>query len=97
VNRDQPRALLHERIGFAIGRLSMNCRILLFSISCACAALGDFGGSGGGGSSNTVAASTAIKHIVVIFQENRTPDNLFHGLPTQRHTCQFSIPYLPIK
>jgi phospholipase C len=22
-----------------------------------------------------------IKHIVVIFQENRTPDNLFHGLP----------------
>jgi phospholipase C len=22
-----------------------------------------------------------IKHVVVIFQENRTPDNLFHGLP----------------
>ena len=25
--------------------------------------------------------STMIQHIVVIFQENRTPDNLFHGLP----------------
>ena len=22
-----------------------------------------------------------IKHVVIIFQENRTPDNLFHGLP----------------
>src|SRR5438105_7612199 len=22
-----------------------------------------------------------IEHVVVIFQENRTPDNLFHGLP----------------
>ena len=25
--------------------------------------------------------SQAIKHVIVIFQENRTPDNLFHGLP----------------
>ena len=25
--------------------------------------------------------SQKIKHVVVIFQENRTPDNLFHGLP----------------
>lgn len=25
--------------------------------------------------------STRIKHVVIIFQENRTPDNLFHGLP----------------
>ena len=24
---------------------------------------------------------SAIQHVVVIFQENRTPDNLFHGLP----------------
>src|SRR5215470_19774070 len=24
---------------------------------------------------------TKIQHVVVIFQENRTPDNLFHGLP----------------
>lgn len=26
--------------------------------------------------------STPIKHVVVIFQENRTPDNLFQGLCT---------------
>ncbi|HWY55841.1 MAG TPA: alkaline phosphatase family protein [Terriglobales bacterium] len=27
------------------------------------------------------AAQNPIQHVVVIFQENRTPDNLFHGLP----------------
>ncbi len=45
--------------------------------------------SGAGGStaqSTTVAVNPPvpgnfIKHIVVIVQENRTPDNLFHGLP----------------
>jgi phospholipase C len=26
-------------------------------------------------------ASQKIQHVVVVFQENRTPDNLFHGLP----------------
>ncbi|MBV8688920.1 MAG: hypothetical protein JOZ59_02330, partial [Candidatus Eremiobacteraeota bacterium] len=25
--------------------------------------------------------SNKIAHVVIIFQENRTPDNLFHGLP----------------
>src|SRR5271170_7294528 len=31
----------------------------------------------------TVAAQSQnpIQHVVVIFQENRSPDNLFHGLP----------------
>jgi phospholipase C len=27
------------------------------------------------------AAQNRIKYVIVIFQENRTPDNLFHGLP----------------
>jgi phospholipase C len=42
---------------------------------------------GGCGSSSQSPApppppsSSKIKHIVVIFQENRTPDDLFHGLP----------------
>jgi phospholipase C len=39
----------------------------------------------GGGSSGTTPPpptfSQKFKHVVVIFQENRTPDNLFHGLP----------------
>src|SRR5215472_4015965 len=48
----------------------------------------NFGGCGGGGP--TVAPppppppspfGQKIQHVVVIFQENRTPDNLFHGLP----------------
>ena len=31
----------------------------------------------------TVAAESQnqIQHVVMIFQEDRTPDNLFHGLP----------------
>jgi hypothetical protein len=28
-----------------------------------------------------VTFSQAFQHVIVIFQENRTPDNLFHGLP----------------
>jgi hypothetical protein len=40
---------------------------------------------GGFGSSNASPAqpqiTEKINHVVVIFQENRTPDNLFHGLP----------------
>src|SRR5271156_5489566 len=40
---------------------------------------------GGGGSSGTAPPpptfSDKFKHVVVIFQENRTPDNLFHGFP----------------
>ena len=49
--------------------------------------LGNSSGCGGGGT--TVAPpppppspfGQKIEHVVVIFQENRTPDNLFHGLP----------------
>src|SRR5215472_5211551 len=42
-------------------------------------------GSGGAGPvpgpTPTRSAGSKITHVVVIFQENRTPDNLFHGLP----------------
>lgn len=37
--------------------------------------------SGGGAPSPPPPSFSKIKHVVVIFQENRTPDNLFHGLP----------------
>jgi len=47
------------------------------------AGLSDCGG--GGGSTITPPPpptySQRFKHVVVIFQENRTPDNLFHGFP----------------
>src|ERR1700732_3326387 len=39
------------------------------------------GGGGGGGSRPPPTYSQRFKHVVVIFQENRTPDNLFHGFP----------------
>src|SRR5690349_17621113 len=44
------------------------------------------GGRGCGGKTLTHQTSSSlpaqkIQHVVVIFQENRTPDNLFHGLP----------------
>jgi len=40
------------------------------------------GGSGNGSTStSTSSGSPRIQHVVIIFQENRTPDNLFHGLP----------------
>ena len=29
----------------------------------------------------TLGVQSIIQHVVIIFQENRTPDNLFHGLP----------------
>jgi phospholipase C len=37
--------------------------------------------SGCSGTSTMPGLSVGIQHVVVIFQENRTPDNLFHGLP----------------
>jgi hypothetical protein len=39
------------------------------------------GCSGQGRTATRPAFSQKIKYVVVIFQENRTPDNLFHDLP----------------
>jgi phospholipase C len=52
---------------------------------CAAILLAGFGGCGGGGSQPSPplpppTLAEKIQHVVVIFQENRTPDNLFHGL-----------------
>jgi phospholipase C len=38
------------------------------------------GGSSGSSSKTTQPPQSPIKHVVIIFQENRTPDNLFQGL-----------------
>jgi phospholipase C len=68
----------------------MRRRFLLgFCTAIFIAALGAFlailAGCGGSNSTTSppppVPFSQKIKHVVVIFQENRTPDNLFHGLP----------------
>ena len=50
----------------------------------ACALLLNLNGCGGGNSHGTIPVTTPeqkIQHVIVIFQENRTPDNLFHELP----------------
>ena len=56
---------------------------LLVIMGAAAAAVTACGGGGAAGNSGSLGsgASAVIKHIVVIVQENRTPDNLFHGLP----------------
>ncbi|HEX3549234.1 MAG TPA: alkaline phosphatase family protein [Candidatus Elarobacter sp.] len=40
------------------------------------------------------APASPIKHVVVIVQENRTPDNLFYGLCAYTRRCAFS-PFSP--
>src|SRR5712691_3227475 len=52
---------------------------LLFATAVFLESLGGCGG--GGGTSTTTPPPGKIQHVVVIFQENRTPDNLFHGFP----------------
>jgi phospholipase C len=78
----------------ALHSASVRRRVLLWSmLLCAAGFLFHLDGCGGGrgcggrtrqastGQTSTSSAAQKIQHIVVIFQENRTPDNLFHGLP----------------
>jgi len=54
--------------------------LCLFCLTiCACALLLGLNGCGSGPATFTTSPTPAtIKHVVIIFQENRTPDNLFH-------------------
>jgi phospholipase C len=61
-----------------MGRTPFLClSVLLLSAS---ALLLNLNGCGGSNSRGAISPGK-IQHVVVIFQENRTPDNLFHGLP----------------
>src|SRR6202158_4024193 len=56
----------------------MKLRTLVFAIVvCAMGALVTLNGCGGSGGSPPPPPPGKIRHVVVIFQENRTPDNLF--------------------
>jgi phospholipase C len=60
-----------------IRKIALVCfSLLLFSLG---ALLLSFNGCGGVSAAGP--RSGKIQHIVIIVQENRTPDNLFHGLP----------------
>ena len=64
--------------------LLLTCGAVLLSLSgcgggsASSATSGNGGNGGGGGGGNPPPAGDKIKHVVIIFQENRTPDNLFH-------------------
>ena len=34
------------------------------------------------------ASASSFQHIILVIQENRTPDNLFQGLCTTRSACK---------
>jgi len=58
--------------------------LLFISFILACLPSCESKGCGKRSASQATTASPAaqkIQHVVIIFQENRTPDNLFHGLP----------------
>lgn len=52
--------------------------IVLLAIGSTVASLNGCGGTGG----TTPHSTGKIQHVVIVFQENRTPDNLFQGLCT---------------
>ncbi len=57
--------------------------ILLILLACTAGVLVSLNGCGGGSKQDiTPPPSAKIEHVVIIFQENRTPDNLFQGLCT---------------
>jgi phospholipase C len=65
----------------SVKQLSMQGPVLLLLILSLIIAAGTLltnGCGGGSASSSGSSAPPQIQHIVVIFQENRTPDNLFH-------------------
>jgi phospholipase C len=83
---------LRRRLDTTLGGPVRIAAVLGVGVAFGCAAC-----SGGGGTSTTPSAlkavataaapgatatpSPAVQHVVIIVQENRTPDNLFHGLP----------------
>jgi phospholipase C len=58
-----------------MGRVALLFLSLLALITCA---LLLFNGCGGGNKQTQVIPPNKVQHVVIIFQENRTPDNLFH-------------------
>src|SRR5215471_20138205 len=62
----------------------MHRNVAWFAVLCACVALSACGGGGSvspAPSQATPSARSPIKHVIIIFQENRTVDDLFNGFP----------------
>ncbi|HYM78977.1 MAG TPA: alkaline phosphatase family protein [Candidatus Dormibacteraeota bacterium] len=58
--------------------MSRAALLLIFLLAVTSCLLLLFNGCGGSGQSQIILTQPKIQHVVVIFQENRTPDNLFH-------------------
>jgi phospholipase C len=54
--------------------------VLLLAAAGVLLSLNGCGGAGGGGGVSLASTNYDLPHVVIIFQENRTPDNLFQGL-----------------
>jgi phospholipase C len=63
----------------------MHRNVAWFATVCACFALGACGGGGSAAPppslSTPSGTQSPIKHVIIIFQENRTVDDLFNGFP----------------
>ena len=81
-----------------------NPRWMVVCLACSAGVLATLHGCGSGQQtpSPLPPSTPKIQHIVVIFQENRTPDNLFHGLPNAdiadsgKNSAGQTIPLTPI-
>src|SRR5580700_2395246 len=69
---------------------NMGVTVRGFTISLACAALMLMMACGGGGGGSTKISkptlNTPIQHVIILIQENRTPDNLFGSDLVQNQT-----------
>jgi len=70
---------MNRRARVYLGALLLICGAVLLTLSgCGGGSSTSSGNGGGGGGGNPPpTAADKIKHVVIIFQENRTPDNLF--------------------
>jgi len=64
---------MQKRVVLRLFTLLLASSAVLFSLGC-----GGGGASGANGGGGNPTPGDKIKHVVIIFQENRTPDNLFH-------------------
>ena len=65
-------------------RMTGGLSVAVVCVLCSAGMMAGLHGCAEGGVGTTTSLNSSgsgIEHIVVIFQENRTPDNLFHGFP----------------
>ena len=77
VEHDAPRRIFVFAIGRGLMRRGASPAVVLATLA-------------GWSAPAAAALPTHFEHVVVIVQENRTPDNLFQGLCTQANACSIT-------